>query len=133
MSLVESTGPIRILIVDDDPFFCRMVRAHVSGRAEFEVVGLAADGREAIRLTEELEPDLVLLDVSMPVLDGVATAQIIRAGSSPPAIVLVTGADDADDARAYEAGAAAYLRKTEGVVALMDVILTLSHLRLPTR
>jgi DNA-binding NarL/FixJ family response regulator len=133
MSLGQAAGPVRIVIADDDPFFGRMVQAHLSRRPEFEVVGLASDGREAIALTEELEPDLVLLDVSMPVLDGIAAARIIRAGASPPVIVLVTGADGATDRRACEAGAAAYLRKTDDVVPLMDVVLTMSQLGLAAR
>src|SRR2546423_1679762 len=80
----QSTRPVRIVIADDDPLFGRMVQAQLSERAEFEVVGLAANGLEAIMLTQELEPDLVLLDVSMPVLDGIDAARIIRQGRRPP-------------------------------------------------
>lgn len=125
--------PVRIVIADDDPVFGRMVQAHLSVHGEFEVVGLAADGREAIKLAEELEPDLMLLDVSMPGLDGIEAARIIRQGERPPSVVLVTGEDDASDARAYKAGAAAYVRKTGDVVPLMDAILTVSQLALPVR
>lgn len=133
MALRQAPGPVRIVIADDDPLFGRMVQAHLSHRADLEVVGLAADGREAITLTEELEPDLVLLDVSMPVLDGVAAAQVIRAAASPPVIVLVTDADGAPGAHAHGTGAAAYLRKTDDVVPLMHIVLTMSQLGLAAR
>ena len=129
----QSTRPVRIVIADDDPLFGRMVQAQLSERDEFEVVGLAANGLEAIMLTQELEPDLVLLDVSMPVLDGIDAARIIRQGRRPPSVVLVTGEDDASDARAYEVGAAAYVRKTRDIVPLMKAILTVSQLALPLR
>jgi DNA-binding NarL/FixJ family response regulator len=129
----HSTRPVRIVIADDDPLFGRMVQAQLSERAEFEVVGLAANWLQAIMLTQELEPDLVLLDVSMPVLDGIDAARIIRQGRRPPSVVLVTGEDDASDARAYKAGAAAYVRKTGDIVPLMDAILAVSQLALPLR
>jgi response regulator NasT len=117
--------PVRIVIADDDRLFAEMVRMQLS-REEVEIVGIAATGEEAVELAEELEPDLVLMDVSLPVLDGVEAARAITAGSDPPAIVLVTGEDNELDARAYEAGAAAYVRKSSGLAAVMDVIVAMS-------
>lgn len=128
MSLGHRPGPLRIVIADDDPLLGRMLQAHLSERADFEVVGLAANGREAIMLADELEPDLVLLDVSMPVLDGIDAARIIRQRASPPTVVLITGDDHASDVRAYKAGAAAYVRKSGGLAPLIDVILAVSQL-----
>jgi chemotaxis response regulator CheB len=121
MSLGQAAGSIRIVIADDDPSFGRMVQACVSARAELEVVGLAANGREATRLTKELEPDLVLLDVSMPPVDGVPAARTIRegAGAETPTVVLVNGEDD--------------LRESGDFAALMDVIVAVSQLGLPAR
>jgi DNA-binding NarL/FixJ family response regulator len=116
----------RIVIADDDRLFAGMVRMQLSSREEVEVVGIAATGKEAVELVDELEPDLVLMDVSMPVLDGVEAARAITAGSDPPAVVLVTGEDGELNTRAYDAGAAAYLRKSAGLVALMDVIVAVS-------
>jgi DNA-binding NarL/FixJ family response regulator len=127
MSFGRGAGdPVRIVVADDDRLFAEMVRMQLSSREEVEIVGLAANGEEAVELAEELKPDLVLMDVSMPVLDGVEAARTITAGSDPPAVVLVTGEDGELDARAYEAGAAAYLRKSAGLAALMDVIVALS-------
>jgi DNA-binding NarL/FixJ family response regulator len=118
--------PVRIVIADDDRLFAEMVRMQLSSREEVEIVGIAATGKEAVELAEELEPDIVLMDVSMPVLDGIEAARVITAGSDPPAVVLVTGEDGELDARAYKAGAAAYLRKSAGLGALMDVIVAVS-------
>ena len=119
--------PLRIVVADDDPLFARMVRTHVSARPEFEVVGIATNGREAVELSEELAPDVVLMDVAMPVLDGIEAAEIMRDQVDPPAIVFVTGGDEATDARAYKAGAAAYVRKPADLADLMDVVLAVSQ------
>ena len=120
--------PLRIVVADDDPLFARMVRTHVSARPEFEVVGIATNGREAVELSEELAPDVVLMDVAMPVLDGIEAAEIIRDQGDPPAIVFVTGGDEATDTRAYKAGGAAYVRKPADLVELMDIVLAVSQL-----
>jgi DNA-binding NarL/FixJ family response regulator len=122
--------PLRIVVADDDPLFARMVRTHVSARPEFEVVGIATNGREAVELSEELAPDVVLMDVAMPVLDGIEAAEIMRDRVDPPAIVFVTGGDEATDARAYKAGAAAYVRKPADLADLMDVVLAVSQFAL---
>jgi CheY-like chemotaxis protein len=124
---LAAPDPVRIVVADDDAFFARMVRSQVSARPWFEVVGTAANGVEAVALTDELAPDLVLMDVGMPVLDGIEAARIIRDRPHPPAVVLVTGDDEASDARAYKAGAAAYVRKPVDFVMLMDILLAISQ------
>jgi CheY-like chemotaxis protein len=120
-------GPVRIVVADDDPLFARMVRSQVSARPGFEVVGIAANGVEAVELTDQFAPDVVLMDVEMPLLDGVEATQIIRDRPDPPAVVLVTGGDETSDARAYRVGAAAYVRKPADLVMLMDIILAVSQ------
>jgi two-component system, NarL family, nitrate/nitrite response regulator NarL len=131
MSLGQAApDPVRIVVADDDPLFARMVRALVSARPEFEVVGIATNGREAVELNDELAPDVVLMDVGMPVLDGIEAAEIIRDRPDPPAVVLVTGDEDTPDARVYQAGAAAYVRKPADLMVLMDVILAVSQFAL---
>src|SRR3954451_553680 len=119
-------GPVRIVIADDDRLFAGMLRAQLSNRPGFEVVGLAANGAEAVHLAQELEPDVVLMDVAMPELDGIEPARLTRAASDPPAVVLITGADEESDARAYQAGAAPDLRKSADLVPLMDVMVAVS-------
>jgi DNA-binding NarL/FixJ family response regulator len=119
---------LRVVIADDDRLFARMLRARLSALPEIEVVGLAADGRRALALAEELEPDVVLMDVHMPVMDGVEATRLIRELDEPPAVVLITGEDTAADAAAFEAGAAAYLRKSGDPIDVVDVIVAFSQL-----
>jgi DNA-binding NarL/FixJ family response regulator len=128
MSLGQGApDPIRIVVADDDPLFARMVRTFVSARPDFEVVGIATNGREAVELAEELAPDVILMDVTMPVVDGIEAAEMMRDQPDPPTVVFVTGGDEASDARAYRAGAAAYVRKPADLVELMDVVLAVSQ------
>src|SRR5690242_20341238 len=70
--------PVRIVIADDDRLFAQLVRTKVSEQPELEVVGIAANGQEAVDLAQELEPDLVVMDVSMPLLDGIDATRMIR-------------------------------------------------------
>lgn len=108
--------PVRVLLVDDESLVRAGLRAILGGAAEIEVVGEAADGREALRRVAELRPQVVLMDIRMPVLDGVAaTAQIRSAhpdGSGPRVVVLTTFDGDDSVAQALRAGASGYLLKT---------------------
>ncbi|QEO14048.1 response regulator transcription factor [Agromyces intestinalis] len=107
------TGPIRIVVADDHP----IVRAGIVGLLEsagdLEVVGEASDGEEAVALAESTRPDLVLMDLRMPRLDGAeATARIrASAGDAPRVLVLTTYDTDEHIVAAIEAGASGYLLK----------------------
>jgi len=105
-----------------------MLRAQLSTQPHFEIVGIADGGREAVTLAEELHPDVIVMDVNMPGLDGIDATQQIRELPGSPKVVLVTGAEEDFGARPYEAGAAAYLRKSLEVVGLIDVIVAVSQL-----
>lgn len=104
---------IRLLIADDHP----VVRAGLAGlfadEEGFEVVGQAADGAQAVELAAREKPDVVLMDLRMPVLDGVsATASIVAAGSDAPRVLILTTYESDDQIlAAIEAGAAGYLLK----------------------
>lgn len=105
-------GIIRILLVDDHP----VVRAGLSGllasQPDFEVVGEASHGLEALALLNTLKPDVVLMDLRMPLLDGVSAIRQIRAsGARPQVLVLTTYDTDSEIVRAVEAGATGYLLK----------------------
>ncbi|PUB30094.1 LuxR family two component transcriptional regulator [Promicromonospora sp. AC04] len=106
---------IRVLVVDDHPVVRSGLAGMLSVEEDLEVVGEAADGQEAVELAAALGPDVVLMDLRMPVLDGVAaTAGIVGAGVSgagPRVVVLTTYDTDADILRAVEAGATGYLLK----------------------
>ena len=102
---------MRILLVDDHALF-RDGMASLLGAWGHEVVGQASNGEEAIALCASLKPDLVLLDVRMPVLGGVETARRMKAANDKTSIVMLTASEDEDDLfRAIEAGAQGYLLK----------------------
>jgi DNA-binding NarL/FixJ family response regulator len=102
---------IRVLIVDDHPVVREGLRAVLAAEAEIEVVGETGTGEEAVRLAADLNPDLVLMDLRLPGIDGVeATTQIVAAGTAN-VLVLTTYDSDADIVRALAAGAAGYLLK----------------------
>jgi DNA-binding NarL/FixJ family response regulator len=121
------------LIADDDRFFAAMLRSVLTAHDDFDVVGLAADGADALAQVRALRPQLVLMDVDMPVLDGIEATAQMRALERPPLVILITGADgDGVDRRAYSAGAAAYLRKSADVVSLVDVVVAVSRVTAAT-
>lgn len=106
------TGVVRVLVADDHP----VVRSGLAGMLaledDIEVVGEAADGAAAVTAAHELHPDLVLMDLRMPVLDGAAaTARIVAELPGVRVLVLTTYETDADILRAVEAGATGYLLK----------------------
>ena len=105
-------SPTRILIVDDHPVVRDGLRGMFQGDHDFEVVGEAADGAEAVRLAGELEPDVILMDLHMPGVDGAtAIQQLADRGSRARVLVLTTYDTDADVVPALEAGATGYLLK----------------------
>ncbi|MCL2594790.1 MAG: response regulator transcription factor [Promicromonosporaceae bacterium] len=107
------TEPIRILVVDDHPLLRAGIVGIIDDEPDLQVVGEASDGEEAVCLAAELKPDVVCMDLRMPVCDGAtATARIARSGPSAPRILVLTTYDtDADILRAVEAGASGYLLK----------------------
>ena len=123
------SAPTRILIADDDTAFMEMLRTALLDHEEFEVVGVARNGQEAYDRAVELKPSVVLMDVSMPVLNGIEATRLLHGLDDPPTVVLITGEEaEATDAAAYEAGAAAYLRKSEDLPFLIRVIVAVSRL-----
>ena len=105
-------SPTRILIVDDHPVVRDGLRGMFQGDQDFAVVGEAADGAEAVRLAGELDPDVILMDLHMPGVDGAtAIQQLVDGGSRAQVLVLTTYDTDADVVPALEAGATGYLLK----------------------
>ena len=88
---------IRLLICDDSAEARRMLRTILAGDRELEIVGEASDGSEAIALAVDLQPDVVLMDVEMPVLDGVEATKRVREHFPATRIVALAGSDDLDD------------------------------------
>jgi DNA-binding NarL/FixJ family response regulator len=109
-----------VLLVDDAADIRGLLKLVLEFDAEFVVVGEAANGAEAVRLTAELQPDLVVLDIAMPVMDGMDALQQLHAVAPDTKVVMYSAYDSgwlADRARGY--GAAAYIDKTAGVVDLV--------------
>ncbi len=115
--------PTRVLIADDHVLFAEALEAILVGDERIRVVGRAANGLEAVELASSLRPDIVLMDISMPVMDGIeATARIVEDDPRTRVLVL-TGSDsprDVDAAR--RAGAAGYVTKDRIAAELVDAI-----------
>jgi DNA-binding NarL/FixJ family response regulator len=123
-------GPVRVLIADDHPLFAKTLDALLAGEPGLEVVGIAEDGLDAVGLSAALGPDIVLMDIEMPHLDGLAATRRIRELGLPTRIIVLTASTDPADAqRAYEAGAAGYLTKDRVASALVPAILAAAGAR----
>jgi DNA-binding NarL/FixJ family response regulator len=106
------TSRIRIVLADDHPVVREGLRGMLVGQDDFAVVGEADNGSEAVLLAEQLQPDVILMDLRMPGMDGVtATGAIQARGLATHVLVLTTYDSDADIVRAVEAGATGYLLK----------------------
>jgi len=105
-------GPVRVLLVDDQALFREALGTLLSVRADVEVVGEAGDGEAALRQAAELRPDVVLMDLRMPVLDGIAATRRLRAEQPEVRVLALTTFDEDEDVfAALRAGAVGYLLK----------------------
>ena len=112
----------RILIVDDHPL-TRDALANLLGKNGFEVVGQAGDGAEAIAFARQLQPDLVLLDLSMPELDGLAALPRVREAAPQCEVVVLTASGTEENLlAAIRGGAAGYLLKTEAPERIVEFL-----------
>ncbi|SEH85990.1 MULTISPECIES: response regulator transcription factor [unclassified Leifsonia] len=121
---------IRVLLVDDQPLFRAGVRMLLSSQHDLEFAGEAGNGQEGVRLAAETRPDVVLMDIRMPVMDGIAATSAIladaeRAGRTPPRIVVLTTFDlDEAAARAIRGGASGFVLKDAEPEFLLAAIRT---------
>ncbi len=122
--------PVRVLIVDDHRLFAEALEAVLSSEARIEVVGRASDGGEAVELARRLQPDVVALDISMPVMDGFEAAAELERLQRPPAVLMVTGSNSPEDVdRARRAGVKGYITKDAIAARLVDAILAAAEPR----
>jgi DNA-binding NarL/FixJ family response regulator len=123
MEAAALPDPIHVLIVDDHLLFAQAVEAVLAAEQELEVVGHAADGAAAVELAEKLNPDVVLMDIAMPVMDGIEAAERIRAAKPGACVIMLTGSNaGADVDRSRKAGAVAYVTKDRIADDLVDLI-----------
>lgn len=116
--------PVRVLIADDEPLFVEMVEALLGSDERIEVVGTAQNGREAVDLALSLDPDVTLMDISMPLLDGIEAVRQIRRSRPDACVLILTGSSAASDVdRSRQAGAAGFLTKDRIASQLVDAIL----------
>lgn len=110
--MMITTAPIRLLVVDDHPLF-REGLAHTLGAEEgFEIVAQAEDGTTAIDLWESVHPDVTLVDVSMPGMDGIETVRRLRSRHADAKLLMLTSSEDQEDViAALDAGASGYVTK----------------------
>jgi DNA-binding NarL/FixJ family response regulator len=114
---------IRVLIADDHRLFAEALEAILAADARIAVVGRAADGRQAVELTEQDNPDVVLMDISMPLMDGIEAVKQLRAEGSDARVLMLTGSNSRTDvSRARAAGADGYVTKDRIAAELIDAI-----------
>jgi DNA-binding NarL/FixJ family response regulator len=120
-------GKIKVLIADDHRLFAEALAAILATDDRFEVVGQAHDGEKAVELAAAEKPDVVLMDIQMPRLDGVEAAKRIKKRRKSPQVLMLTGSSSsADVARAREAGVAGYVTKDRIASELIDSIVEAS-------
>ncbi len=128
-SVPRQARAVRILIADDHRLFAESLMAILSEDDRVDVIGIASDGQQAVDLASELQPDVILMDLKMPVLDGFEATRRIRDAGLSTHVFILTGTDEPiGSEHAAAAGASGYLRKEQSLTELKDVFLGVASL-----
>ena len=121
----QPNDPIRVLLVDDHQLFVEGLTAVLTNDERFEIVGTAGSGREAVRLARETPADVVLMDMSMPGLDGVAATRRLLDAAPGLRVIAVSGhTDRLSRAAALESGASEFVSKSDSLDELAETIVS---------
>jgi DNA-binding NarL/FixJ family response regulator len=124
---------IRILLVDDHPIVRQGLKTLLEGHSDWQVIGEAADGAEAIEKAKKLNPDVMVLDVTMPVMNGLEACRVLRSQTPQLEILFVTQHDSPQMMReALEAGARGYVVKSNAARDLLEAVEAVSQHRVFT-
>ena len=123
MEAAAAARRITVLIADDHHLFAEALEAILATDSRIEVVGHARNGHEAVERARDLQPDVVLMDISMPVMDGVDATRVIREEWPRACVLMLTGSNSRTDVdRSRRAGAAGYVTKDRIAAELIDAI-----------
>jgi DNA-binding NarL/FixJ family response regulator len=124
---VIETERLRVVLADDTPEYRQLLRMILEQDGRFEVVGEAADGQEAVRITGQELPAAIVLDLAMPVMDGLQAIPLLLSCSPETTIVVLSGfARGQLDREALALGASAYVEKGEAFSKIIDTLLDLA-------
>ena len=116
--------PIEILLVDDHPLVRKLLRKIIESHEDLTVVGEAANGEDAVLLAARLKPDVVIMDIHLPILSGISASTLIKVNNPFVTVIALTAGGPSQDEKAMTfAGAAAVIKKDEVLTALHPAIL----------
>lgn len=120
---MESSKRTSVMIVDDHPVLLSGLRQALEQSGEFDVVGQAENGEEAVRVAAQMSPDVVVMDVMMPIMDGVESCREIMSAAPETRVVMLTASKEEDAViEAVAAGATGYLQKETGLDQLLSTV-----------
>lgn len=118
-------APLRVVIADDDEGYAELVADLLHGQPEFEVIGIAKNGEEAVQLACWQDADIVLMDVDMPRIDGIVATRLVREARPRMCVLMLSGADTERIEEARSAGAIGYLNKLHAPQDLVPALLAI--------